>query len=255
MKSLALALALALVACGKHDDPAPPAPAAAPPPAADTIALPLGTGDPVGTATTFLRFANGALVEITAASIFGDRTRPFHGLDASGMLTAASPAGFARAGAHDAFPMTSPTAVFVDRTTPAAVFRAAIGTELRGRCWGFAVADHGKLELAEPAPCPPDPRAGDEVNLDLYVTTAGKAAAHLSTGQSTALATPEELTAYLVAQKATPSFSGRTDLALAVDDQATMATLVEALGRAHAAGFTSAAWVGAPSDELRALTR
>jgi hypothetical protein len=247
-----LALALVLAACSKHDDK----PAPAPPPSGptETIALPLGSGEPIGTATTFLRYANGGFVEISPASIFGERSVPFHGLDPSGTLSAATGAGFTPPGAHEPFPVTSPTAIFVDRTTSATALRTAVET-LRGRCWGFAVADRGKLELAEPATCPPAPRTSDQVNLDLFVTTAGKAAAHLSTGASTAFADLAELAAYLATAKATPAFSGRTDLAIAFDDQATVATLVDALGRAHAAGFTSAAWVAAASDELRALTR
>lgn len=245
-----LALIAALAGCGKAEDKAA-VPSATPP--TDTIALPLGTGDPVGTATTYLRFTGGALVEIDRGSIFGDRGKPFHGLDATGALTS-SLGGFTLAGPHAAFPMASPTAVFVDRATSADEFRAASGTMLRGRCWGFAVADHGKLELQEPEPCPPAARTNSQVNLDVFITTEGKAAAHLSTGSSTAFATLDQLSAYLVEQKA-GGFSGRKDLTLAFDDQAMIATVVEALGRAHAAGFVAAAWVGTASDELRALTR
>ncbi len=248
-----LALALVLASCSKHDDqPAPPAP---PPGPTETIALPLGTGDPIGTATVYLRVTGGKLVEIAPASIFGDRTRPFHGLDATGALSAATSNGFTPAPAHDPFPLTSPTALFADRTLPAAALRTAMGAALRGQCWGFAVADHGRLELQEPATCPPAPRNADQVNLDLYVTTGGKAAAHLSSGASTAFANLDELSAYLVVQKTTAALGGRTDLVLAVDDQATIATLVGALGLAHAAGFTSATWSATTTDELRALTR
>ena len=251
MRRLALVL---LVACGKHDDP-PPAPAAAPKPPADAIALPLAAGDPVGTATTYLRFVDGKLVEIDKSSVFGDRTKPFRALDERGTLTA--PYGtFTRAGAHDAFPVASPTAVFVDRTAPAASLRAATSAELRDHCWGFAVADHGKLELLEPAPCPPAARHNDQLNLDVFVTTAGAAAAKLTTKpEVTVLASGDALQAFLAQQKATPTFTGRTDVGIAFDDQATIATVVDALARAHAAGFVSAAWVSTASDELRAATR
>ena len=81
------------------------------------------------------------------------------------------------------------------------------------------------------------------------------ARSRVPSGASTAFATLDELSAYLVAQKASVGFSGRTDLVLAVDDQATIATLVAVLGRAHTAGFTSATWSATTTDELRALTR
>ena len=238
-----------LVACGKHDDDAPragAAPVAAPNATADALALPLATGDPIGTATTYLRFAAGALVEIDRASVFGDRGKPFSALDDRGTLTA--PFGtFAPAGPHDPFPVASPTAVFADRTTLAAPLRAATGTLLRDHCWGFAVADHGKLELLQPTPCPPAARSYDQVNLDLEVMAAGTATARLSTAsERTPLASPDALMAFLAQQKATPTFAGRTDLAISFDAQATVATVVDALARAHAAGFTSAAWAAAP---------
>jgi biopolymer transport protein ExbD len=258
MTRLALVL---LVACGKHDDPAPragaglqspaPAPEAVPTAPAEAIALPLATGDPVGTATTYLRFTGGALVEIDRGSVFGDRTKPFSALDERGTLTA--PAGrFTPAGPHDPFPVASPTAVFADRAELAAPLRAATGTVLRDHCWGFAVADHGKLELLEPTPCPPAARHNDQVNLDLVVTTAGTATAKLSTEtERTALASPDALQAFLVQQKATPTFAGRTDLAISFDAQATVATVVDALARAHAAGFASAAWAAQrPPDDV-----
>ena len=241
--------------CGKSEQAKPAPSTAAAKAVAETIALPVASGDPVGTATTFLRYTGGKLVEIDKASIFGDRSKPFHGVDAGGTLTSAAN-GFTLAGAHEVFPMASPTAVFVDRATPAAEARAVIMAALRGHCWGFAVADAGKLELLEPTPCPPAARSGDEANLDLYVTAAGKAAAKLSSPAAVAvLETPEKLSAYLVEQKAKPFFAGRTDMALAFDDQATVGTVVTALARAYAAGFVSAAWVGTASEELRALTR
>ena len=249
-----VALLACLVACGKSEQAAP-TPGSNPTGARDGIALPIAAGDPVGTATTFLRFIDGKLVEIDKASVFGDRSKPFHGIDATGLLTSA-PNGFAPASPHDPFPMASPTALFVDRQTPAAALREVVGAELRGRCWGFAVADRGKLELLEPTPCPPDARANSEVNLDLFIATTGKAAAKLSNAPAiTPLATGDALSAYLVAQKASPYFGNRTDLSLAFDDQATVTTVVDAIARAYRAGFVSAAWVKRGSDELRDATR
>ena len=132
-----------------------------------------------------------------------------------------------------------------------------MGAALRGQCWGFAVADHGRLELKEPATCPPAPRNADRVNLDLYVTTGGKAAAHLSSGASTAFANLDELSAYLVVQKTTAALGGYArDLVLAVDDQATIATLTsERSAWRTPQASTSATWSATTTDELRALTR
>ena len=254
MRHLAL---VALLACGKREQAAPAAGSSVPqqPAKTESIALPIATGDPVGTATTFLRYTDGKLVEIDKASIFGDRSKPFHGIDPSGTLTSAAN-GFMLAGAHEPFPMASPTAVFIDRATSAAEVRAVLGAELRGRCWGFAVADHGKLELLEPNPCPPDARAHSEVNLDLFLTTSGKAAAKLSNSPDiTPLATGDALSAYLAEQKATPFFGNRTDLSLAFDTDATITTVVDAIARAYRAGFVSAAWAKTASAELREATR
>ena len=246
---------LALVAaCSKHED----APIKAKPPAGpastEQIPLPAGAGEPVGTATSFVRFVDGALVEITSASVFGDRSKPFAGLDGANNLHAGG-TGFTRAPAHEPLANTAPTALFVDREESAMVLRAAVGG-LKGHCWGFAVADHGKLELLLPNPCPPAARNNSQVNLDLYVTSDGKAAAHLSsTKEDLAFATLDELEAFLVAQKASVYFAGRTDLDMAVDGEVTVAQLVDVIERAHKAGFISAAWVGHTREELRELTR
>jgi len=250
-----LALVLALVACRKHEESpvrkVPPAPASS-----ESIALPAGSGDPIGTATTFMRFQDGALVEIAADSVFGDRTKPFTGIDGEGNLRAGSPGGFVKAGAHQPVADASPTAVFVDRDVTAATLRPAIAT-LKNHCWGFAVNDHGKLEVLLPQPCPPPSRANDRGNLDVYVTSDGKAGAAITQPPSSvALPDLDQLAAYLEQQHAKSDYmTGRGDLNLAVDDETTVGALVMLLVRAHVAGFKAAAWVAKVPDAVVELTR
>lgn len=246
---------LALAACRKHEEShsrkVPPAPTSN-----IQIALPAGSGDPIGTATTFVRFVDGALVEITADSVFGDRTKPFKGLDAEGNLHAGAPDGFTKAAAHEPRADQAPTAVFVDRTVLAPELRPAIAT-LKNHCWGFAVNDHGKLEVLLPEPCPPPSRANDRANLDVYVTSEGKAGAGITQPPSTTeLPDLDQLAAYLQQQHDKGDYlTGRSDLNLAVDDETTVGQLVDLLVRAHVAGFKAAAWVAKVPDAVVELTR
>jgi hypothetical protein len=249
-----LPLLLVLAACRKHEESpvrkVPPSPTSA-----EVIALPPGSGEPIGTATAFLRFRDGALVEITADSVFGDRTKPFKGIDGDGNLHAGAPNGFSPAPPHEQ-PDASPTAVFVDRTVTAAELRPAI-KRLKNHCWGFAVNDHGKLEVLLPEPCPPPSRANDRANLDVYVTTEGKAGAAITEPASTAvLPDLDQLAAYLQQQHAKSDYlTGRTDLDLAVDERTTVGQLTMLFVRAHVAGFTAAAWVAKVPDAVVELTR
>lgn len=250
-----LALVLALVACRKHEES--PVRKVRPAPASkELIALPVGSGDSITRATTFVRFVDGALVEIAADSVYGDRTKPFVGIDDTGNLRAGSPGGFVTAGVHQPVADTSPTAVFVDRTVTAAELRPAIAT-LKNHCWGFAVNDRGKLEVLLPEPCPPPSRANDRANLDVYVTSEGKAGAAITQPPSSVtLPDLDQLAAYLGQQHAKSDYlTGRADFNLAVDEETTVGALVNLLVRAHAAGFVAAAWVSKVSDDVVELTR